>query len=125
MNTENKMRTFIAPAGLVFLALMLTGCFITDLTAPRGKSVRIMSQNEPAAFRDEHKDFYLLYGVLPLWRTKPEEIIEREGLAEVRVQTEDTVSDAVINLITGLIVFPQTVVVEGNYAPEHGPADKQ
>ena len=119
------MRAFIAAASVIFLALTLTGCFTTDLTAPRGKSVRILSQNEPAAFRDEHKDFYLLYGVLPIWRTKPQEIIEREGLAEVRVQTEDTVSDAVINVLTGLIVFPQTVVVEGNYAPGHGPADKQ
>ena len=115
------MRTLIATAGLAVLVLMLTGCFTTDLTAPRGKSVRIMSKNEPAAFRDEHKDFYLLYGILPIWRTKPEKIIEREGLAEVRVQTEDTISDAVINLITGFIVFPQTVVVEGNYAPGREP----
>lgn len=92
------------------------------MTAPPGRTVRILSREEPAEFREEYKDFYLLYGALPIWRTKPEEIIEREGLAEVRVQTEDTVSDAVINIISQIILFPQTVVVEGNYAPGRGPA---
>jgi hypothetical protein len=68
------------------------------------------------------RTFIFSTAALPIWRTKPEEIIEREGLSEVRVQTQDTVSDAVINILSQIILFPQTVVVEGNYAPGRDPA---
>lgn len=103
--------------------LLLTGCFTTRLEAPEGKEVRIMAAGERASFHKEYKDWYLLSGLLPIWRTNMAELIAKERLAEVRVQTEDRVSDGVITLITQellLGLFPQTIVVEGNtVSPRH------
>ena len=80
-----------------------------------------MAQNEPVNFTTEYKNFYLLGGLLPVWTTQPEEIIEQENLAEVRVRTRDTISDSIITLVSCLLpimVFPQHVVVEGNRRTE-------
>ena len=102
---------------LTVIFLCLTGCFRTELAAPEGKDVRILSQDEPVKFTTEYKNFYLFYGLLPVWTTQPEEIIEQEDLAEVRVRTQDTISDAVITILSSLIpimIFPQHVIVEGN-----------
>ena len=97
--------------------LLLSACFTTRLEAPEGREVRIMAAGERASFHKEYKDWYLLSGLLPIWRTNTAELIDKERLAEVRVQTEDRVEDGVITLITEellLGLFPQTIVIEGN-----------
>ncbi|MGR9107917.1 MAG: hypothetical protein ACU843_13390 [Gammaproteobacteria bacterium] len=102
---------------LIFICLTLSGCFKTRLTAPPGRDVRILSNEEPAAFKTEYKNWYLFYGLLPVWTTQPEEIIEKERLVEVRAQTQDTISDAIITTLSALLpilVFPQHVILEGN-----------
>jgi len=102
---------------LVFAFLILTGCFRTELNAPPDREVRILSPDQPTAFKTEYKNWYLLYGFLPIWTTQPEEIIEKENLVEVRAQTQDTISDSIITAISMLlpvVVFPQHVILEGN-----------
>ena len=51
------------------------------------------------------------------------ELIAKERLVEVRVQTEDRLEDGIITLITEellLGLFPQTIVIEGNIvSPRH------
>lgn len=103
--------------------LLLTACFTTRLEAPQGKDVRIMAADEHASFHKEYKDWYLLSGLLPIWRTNMADLIAKEQLVEVRVQTEDRVADGVITLITEellLGVFPQSIVLEGNTAATRG-----
>lgn len=102
---------------LIYACLILSGCFKTQLTAAPGREIRILSSNEPTAFRSEYKNWYLFYGLLPVWTTQPEEIIEKENLVEVRAQTQDTVSDAIIttiSMILPIMIFPQHVILEGN-----------
>jgi hypothetical protein len=97
--------------------LLLTACFTTRLEAPPGKDVRIMAAEERATFHKEYKDWYLFSGLLPISRTNIAELIAKERLAEVRVETEDRVADGVITLVTQellLGLFPQTIVIEGN-----------
>jgi hypothetical protein len=104
---------------LVALALALSGCFVTRLEAPDNQQVRLLAKDELARFHTEYKNFYLLYGALPLWPVQPSEIIAKEHLVEARAQTRDTVSDGVITAISMLFplsVFTQHVVVEGNRA---------
>jgi hypothetical protein len=108
------MRIFL----LILHCLLLAGCFTTRLEAPQGNNkVRIMAENERATFHKEYKDWYLLSGLLPIWRTDIAELITKERLTEVRVQTEDRVSDGVITLLTEellLGLYPQSIVIEGN-----------
>ncbi|WP_139558887.1 hypothetical protein [Methylotetracoccus oryzae] len=104
---------------LAALALALNGCFVTRLEAPDNQTVRLLPKDELARYRTEYKNFYLLYGALPLWPVQPSEIIAKEHLVEARAQTRDTVSDGVITAISMLFpisVFTQHVVVEGNRA---------
>lgn len=100
--------------------LTLTGCFSTELAAPPDQQVRILSQQEPVEFSKEYKNFYLFGGALPVWTTQPVEIIEEEKLVEVRVRTQDTISDSVITLLSyflPIMIFPQHVMIEGNRTP--------
>ncbi len=115
------MKTILNTSLVVLIMLLLSGCFNTELMAPENYSVMVMPPEKPAKFREEYKNWYLFGGILPIYTTQPEEIIAEQKLVEARVQTEDTVSDGIITLITSVVflgVFPQTVVVEGNPAGE-------
>lgn len=111
------LKPFFRSLSAMVAVLALSGCFTTELAAPPGKQVRILSQDEPVEYTDEYKNYYLLGGLLPIWTTQPAEIIAKEKLVEVRVRTRDTISDSVITLLSSLLpimVFPQHVVIEGN-----------
>jgi len=101
----------------IAISLCLTACFRTELAAPEGMEVRVLAKDEPVNFTKEYKNYYLFAGLLPVWTTQPEEIIEQEKLVEVRARTQDTISDSVITLLSYLLpimIFPQQVIVEGN-----------
>lgn len=102
------------------LCVSLSGCFNTDLVAPVNRNVTLLTLDQPTSYHDEYRNWYLLGGLIPIWTTQPEEIIEKENLTEVRVNVEDTISDGVIVFLTGMLfigIFPQTVVIEGNPGP--------
>ncbi len=102
---------------LICGAVLLSGCFKTQLYAPLGRDIRLLAQDEPTRFRTEYKNWYVLYGFVPIWTTQPEAIIRKENLVEVRARTQDTVSDAIITAVSMLLpimIFPQHVIVEGN-----------
>ena len=102
---------------IVLLSLLLSGCFNTALVAPDSHKVRVMGQQEWATFHTEYKNWYALFGAIPIWVTDPSEIIRKEGLTEVRVKTEETITDGIISVITLVVtIAPQTVVVDGNKA---------
>ncbi len=110
------------------LCLTLSGCFNTDLVAPLNRDVTLLAMEKPATFHHTYKNWYLFGGILPISTTQPEEIIEKENLVEVRVQTEDTISDGVITFITAMLflgVYPQTVVIDGNPGPGSSPTLSQ
>lgn len=105
---------------LLVLCSLLSGCFTTTLSAPERMPVRIMAENEKANYQSEYKDWYLLGGLLPIYRHDISELIRQENLVEVRVRTEDRISDGVITFLTDYLIplFPQTIVVEGNTAEQ-------
>ena len=95
--------------------VMLTGCLNTNLVAPENNKVRVLGANEAVRYHKEYRNWYLLYGAVPLYTVQPEELIAEQNLTEVRVQTEDTVMDGIISFFSSaLTILPQTVVVEGN-----------
>jgi hypothetical protein len=100
---------------LLFLSFMtlisMAGCFNTDLVAPTDSNVRLIAEDVPVDFHKEYKNWYLLLGLLPIYTKQPAEIIEKEDLVEVRVQTEDTISDGVITILTAIValgLYPQS-----------------
>ena len=105
---------------LLCLGLSMGGCFTTTLSAPEKQQVRILAQDEKAQFKTEFKDWYILGGLIPVYRHNIPDLIQDEHLVDVRVQTEDRISDGVITFLTNYIlpVFPQSIVVEGNTAQD-------
>lgn len=102
---------------LICLLSLVSGCFQTKLHAPLGRQIRLLDQDEPVKFHTEYKNWYVLYGFVPIWTKQPEEIIRKENLVEVRARTQDTVSDAIItavSMVLPIMIFPQHVIVEGN-----------
>lgn len=102
---------------LICGAVLLSGCFKTQLNAPPGREIRPLAKDEPVKFNTEYKNGYVLYGSVPIWTTGPEAIVRKENLVEVRARTQDTVSDAIITAVSMLLpimIFPQHVIVEGN-----------
>ena len=107
-----KLKNFLMP---LLLSVMLTACFNTNLIAPENQKVRVLAANEAVKYHKEYRNWYILYGAVPIYAVQPEELIAKQKLIEVRVQTEDTITDGIISFFTvGLTILPQTVVVEGN-----------
>ncbi|TAK59723.1 hypothetical protein [Methylobacter sp.] len=102
---------------IVLVVLVLAGCFNTELIAPDNAKIQVLSSEKPVAYQKQYRNWYLLWGAFPLYVTQPEELIKENNLVEVRVQTKDTVMDAIISFFSAQIsLLPQTVIVEGNYA---------
>jgi hypothetical protein len=100
---------------LAACALGLAACGAVQIEAPPGGRIRIMDADEPAQVRDERVVWYALWGGKPLSDTSTAETISRHGLREVRVGTELTATDSIVNALTCYFsIVRRTVVVEGN-----------
>jgi len=90
-------------------------CGAIQVEAPPGSRVRYMEPDEPARVRDERVVWYALWGGKPLSDTSTAETIARHQLSEVRVSTECSAWDSIVNTFTSPFTFVRrTVVVEGN-----------
>jgi hypothetical protein len=100
---------------LVAVALALPACGAVQIEAPPGARLRIMDPDEPAQVRDERVIWYALWGGKPLSDTSTADTIASHRLREVRVSTELTPYDSVVNAVTCFVsIVRRTVVVEGN-----------
>ena len=96
-------------------AVPLFGCGVVHIEAPPGSHVRFLDADAPALVRDERVVWYALWGGKPLSDPSTAQTIERHGLREVRVNTELSAVDSVVNAFTSLVsVVRRTVIVEGN-----------
>jgi hypothetical protein len=75
----------------------------------------MMGLDEPARVRDERVVWYALWGGKPLSDISTAATIQQHQLREVRVSTELTATDSVVNFFTSLVsIVRRTVIVEGN-----------
>ena len=111
---------------LISLALLAPGCFGVDVRAPYGPDVMILPPDAPVEVSVRYQRWYALWGIFPLNETdNPRDIVAREKLVEVRVATEDAVDDMASGFFFTFvfpnalgIILPQTVIVQGNRAPD-------
>jgi hypothetical protein len=112
-----RRRLLLLPA-----LLLLGGCFSTELYAPHGADVYLMSATTPTTVQRQWRTWFVVYGAARLDNTMPAETIAREHLTELRVIVEDNIPDAFIGLLYSILVpigiLPQTLVVSGNRAPK-------
>lgn len=100
---------------LLAASFALAACGAVQIEAPPHARVRILDHDAPTQVRDERVVWYALWGGKPLSDTSIAETIGRHQLREVRVSTELTPLDSVVNVFTSFVsIVRRTVIVEGN-----------
>lgn len=113
------MRKILSLVVVLLIAFSFFGCYSAKIVAPpvsdSNSSVRLLSAGEPAAFKEKKKNFYVLWGLVPLNRNKTDKIISENGLNEVRVETKHTFLDYFISTLGNIVsISVNTSVIEGN-----------
>jgi hypothetical protein len=99
---------------LVALAcLLFVNCATVLVNAPRGKTVTLLS-NEPTTVNVTLRNWYVLWGLIPLTNNNIASMVGRTNLDKVRVKVYYTPLQRLANLIMLLgFVETNTVVIEG------------
>jgi hypothetical protein len=116
------MKTILHPAPLAAALILLTGCGTVHFDAPPGQRVRLLTHDDPTAVRVEHKIWYAWWGGTVLNGNHTAPFIATNQLVEVKMFTELSVGDNLLNPFTSIFSFSRrTLVIEGNRHPESAP----
>jgi len=100
-------------AALVFACLLFINCATVLINAPGGKTVTLLS-NQPTTVKITLRNWYLLWGMIPLTNNSTADMIGRTNLDNVRVKVYYTPLQRLANLVMILgLVETNTVVIEG------------
>jgi hypothetical protein len=101
---------------VVLAAIMLSAlnCATVLVTAPPGSDVKLLEEIAPAPSRLEYKNWYFLYGLVPISDNSTADIIAKHQFKDVRVKTYQGVVDWLISYVTAGLIWTNTVEIEGN-----------
>jgi hypothetical protein len=118
-----KQFCFVAMAlTLAAASLLLAGCGTVHFDAPQGQRVRLLTQDDPAAVRVERTIWYALWGNKVMNENHTAPFIATNQLVEVKMYTELSAADSLINPFTSILSFSRrTLVIEGNRRKEPTP----
>ncbi len=109
-----KKLILIASVIAVFL-VSLPGCGTVLITAPPESNIRLLAELEPATSKVTVKNWYVVWGLVPLTNNNTSDIIAKHALKNVRVKTYFGFMDVVVNYVLGgLSIYTNTVDIEGN-----------
>ena len=98
---------------VAFACLLLINCAAVLVNAPRDEAVTLLS-NQPTMVKVTLRNWYLLWGLIPLTNNNTATMIARTNLDNVRVKVYYTPLQRLANLIMVLgLVETNTVVIEG------------
>ena len=100
-----------------FLALVvfMSSCYSTKIIAPANSNVRLATEFEPLPAKIQTKNWYILFGLVPLNKNKTDKVIAEANFKKVRVETKISFVDYLISIVTGFVtITPSTVIVEGD-----------
>jgi|WetSurMetagenome_2_1015567.scaffolds.fasta_scaffold24648_4 hypothetical protein len=99
---------------LIALAcLLLTNCAAVIVNAPPGKTVTLLS-DEPTQVHIAMKNWYLLWGLIPLTPNSTATMIGQANIASVRVKSYYRPIDCLENILLGVLTLhTNTVLLEG------------
>ncbi|MDR0308174.1 MAG: hypothetical protein LBI42_15275 [Chitinispirillales bacterium] len=109
------MKKFLVVAIVVVCCFMMTGCYSVKMNANPNDEIKLISAGANASFKHTQRQWFALWGLVPLTEDGVQKTISNSGLTEVRVSTKYTVVDAFISGVLSIItVGTRTVVLEGN-----------
>ncbi|MFO7637892.1 MAG: hypothetical protein R6X14_01100 [bacterium] len=98
----------------LFAVLFVTmpGCATLYVDAPPGRDVKLLARETPPSTVFSTKAWFFLWGLVPS-DIGTAEHISRLGLDAVKVKSQTSIVDWLISAVTGGIVMPRTVIIEG------------
>ena len=104
------------------LTTMLTSCYSVKMSA-LSPGVQLAQKGESLPIKEKKKNWYILWGLIPLSNETTGKVIEENKFDKVRIETKMTFGDFVISAFTGwLSVVSTTTIVEGVQTPVPAPA---
>jgi hypothetical protein len=108
---KNSIRV-IALASLMMLCL--SGCYSVKMVAPPGKNITLAPETEQLPYKTQKRNWYILFGLIPLNDNTTRQVIDQNNLYKVRVESKHTFLDYVISAFTGFVtVTTNTTIIEG------------
>ncbi len=108
------MKRVLLTVALAAIMLSALSCATVLVTAPPGSNVKLLEEISPAPSRIQYKNWYFLFGLVPITDNSTADIIAKHQFKEVRVKTYQGVLDFVISYVTSGIIWTNTVEIEGN-----------
>jgi len=110
-------RRLVVISAMAVLCFVMTGCYSVNVCAPADANVSLAADSKPAAFKKELKNWYVLWGLVPISNAEDgvSRVIKDNGLTEVRAETKKTFVDWLISYFLGAVTIQtNTTIIEGN-----------
>ncbi len=100
---------------LFFGITFLGGCGTVVFDVPEGSKVKLLEVDAPVSITVERTVWYALWGGIPLDDNHTASTIGYYDLKEVRMHTEYSASDTIIDTFTSIVSYSRRrIIVEGN-----------
>lgn len=100
---------------LACLAVLLSSCYSVHIVGPYNQDVALVDKLTPLPMKEQKRNWYALWGLVPISKAETDEIIRDNGFKRVRVETKINIVDYALFLVLGpLSVVTSTTVVEGD-----------
>lgn len=101
-------------AALIATSVLAAGCYSVKVCAPSDSNVSLKAPAKNASFRQNQKNWFVLWGLVPLNERAVRKTIDDNNLTEVRTETKTTFIDWLISGVLGSVsVVANTTVIEG------------
>lgn len=107
-------RAVILTALVALTFTAFSGCATVYMSAPPGSDVKLMAENQAPSTVIVKRNWYLLWGLIPISDNGTADKIAQYNLDEVRVEAKYDVLDFVIDIFLGwTTLHTRTVRIEG------------
>ena len=109
------MKTVLKIAGLALVGFWFSNCQSQKIIAPSDGTVQLASKTESLPLKYEQRDWYILFGLVPISHNMSDRIIRENNLKKVRIETVITPLDFIISIFTSIVtVNTRTQKIEGS-----------
>ena len=107
-------RTVALTAFIALLFTAFSGCTTVYVNAPPGRDVKLMAENQAPSTVIVKRNWYLLWGMVPISDNGTADKIAQYNLDEVKVQAKYDALDFIIDIFLGwTTLHTRTVRIEG------------
>lgn len=103
---------------LFLMALFLTmssGCYSVRIAAPFDQEVSLANKGEILGVTEKKRNWYALWGLVPLGNHSTNQTIKEYGFSRVRIETKISFLDYVISIFTSpFTIVTNTTIIEGS-----------